>query len=239
MPALRRLRLARCRHHPSADCLSQLGSLRELHLVAGCPPSTALFGVDPQGPDDEPGWQHASRCQVASTLARLAVLGGSLRCLVLSGSLCGLTAADLAPLAELRGLTSLCLWPARKGGGGDGGDSHSEMHPLAAALPGSEWLSGLIQLAAPTRAMAACQGLLQGACRLQALGLQGRSQADAACLAALLHWAAAHPALRRLCLDFPGCHDLPAVQASLEVVQQGRPGLLELGDALARELHLF
>lgn len=240
MPALRRLRLARCLHQPSPDCLRQLSSLQELHLVAGSPPCTSLFGADPRGPDDQRNWCESSSRQLASTLAHLPAMGSSLCRLVLTGELSGLSAADLAPLAELHGLSSLCLWPAgREGGISSGGSCASS--PFAAALPSGAWLRCLAQLAAPAQALQACQGFMHGACQLEALALQGCSEADAAWLARLAGWAATHPTLRRLCIDCPvcNCHERQAATGGDEAMRRCGHPVIELGDALAHELLAF
>lgn len=233
LPALRRLRLARCWYYPGAQCLAQLSSLQELHLVLGAPPATCLFGVDPHGDDDERQWQQASQRQI---LAGLPAIGSSLRHRVLAGDLDGLSTADLAPLAELHGLRSLCLWPARPecamGGScstSDGGAPAS----FAAALPGGARLRTLSQLAAPAQALAACQGLMQGACQLEALGLQGCWQGDDAWLTSLLHWAAAEPGLHTLCLESIG------QRGGQEAMQRVCPMLIEHSDALTCRLMAF
>ncbi|KAL4420799.1 hypothetical protein ABPG75_010455 [Micractinium tetrahymenae] len=244
LPALRRLRLGRCRCHPSPACLAQLSTLEELHLEGGSPPATALsqFGSHPHGPDDEPDWRKAASRQLAQTLAHLPAMGGSLRRLVLTGHLSGLSAADLAPLAELCGLASLCIWQEAAAPSSSDRSNSGEEAASVAALPGGAWLSGLCQLAAPAQCLAGCQGFMRGASRLEGLAMQGCSAADAAWLADLLRWAAAHPVLRRLCLDLPASPEQLAAQGGSQaagVGLLGRPGMVKRGDALACQMCTF
>lgn len=115
------------------------------------------------------------------------------------------------PVAAMAHLHSLAWVPARA-------SAPSEAWSPVPPLPPGEYLPSLRRLVVPAAMAAASLDVLAAASGLQALALSSFADASTTEQAALMQWAAAHPALRQLSIELSGRYLCAATVAAVNGV---------------------